>query len=112
MTGKFLLKSIKNDKIFKTSFYYDLDMLTKHNHIYFTLDNGMILIYNDVRRFGFFKIFEKKELYQISFLNKLGLEPFSKFLEVLNKPYLEQKNIINYQMPLFSNQKYQTFCGT
>ena len=44
--------------------------------------------------------------------NNGNIEPFHQFLEVLNKPYLEQKNIINYQMPLSSNKKYQTFCGT
>jgi len=30
----------------------------------------------------------------------------------LKKPYLEQRDIINYQMPIYSNEKYQTFCGT
>ena len=41
-----------------------------------------------------------------------NIEPFNKFLEVLKNPYLEQKDMINYQMPLSSNEKYQTFCGT
>ena len=44
--------------------------------------------------------------------NKGNLEPFNQFLEVLNKPYNEQKNLNNYQTPLNSNEKYQTFCGT
>ena len=44
--------------------------------------------------------------------NNGNIEPFNKFLEVLNKPYLEQRDIINYQMPIYSNEKYQTFCGT
>ena len=44
--------------------------------------------------------------------NNGNMEPFNKFLEVLNKPYLEKKDIINYQIPLSSNEKYQTFCGT
>ena len=44
--------------------------------------------------------------------NNGNIEPFNNFLEVLNKPYLEKKNIINYQMPQSSNEKYQTFCGT
>ena len=35
-----------------------------------------------------------------------NIEPFNKFLEVLNKPYLEQRDIINYQMPIYSNEKY------
>ncbi len=44
--------------------------------------------------------------------NNGNIEPFNNFLEVLNKPYLEKKDIINYQIPLSSNEKYQTFCGT
>ena len=44
--------------------------------------------------------------------NKGNLEPFNKFLEVLNKPYNEQKNLNDYQTPHYSNEKYQTFCGT
>ena len=82
MSGKLLIFR-RHDKImFKTSFYYNLDTLSKHNHIYFTLNNGLTLIYNDVRRFGFFKLFESKQLNEIPFLKKLGLEPFSKKLNI------------------------------
>jgi|TARA_B110000438_G_scaffold229570_1_gene224374 formamidopyrimidine-DNA glycosylase len=77
MSGKFLIIKNKDKKIFKTSFYYSLDILPKHNHIHFILNNGMILIYNDVRRFGFFKLFENTKLKNISHLKKLGPEPFS-----------------------------------
>ena len=44
--------------------------------------------------------------------NNGNIKTFSEFLEILSKPYLEQKNIINYQVPSSSNEKYQTFCGT
>ena len=44
--------------------------------------------------------------------NNGNIEPFNKFLEILNNPYLEQKDTIDYQMPIYSNEKYQTFCGT
>ena len=37
----------------------------------------MVLIYNDVRRFGFFKLFENIKLKEIIYLKKLGPEPFS-----------------------------------
>ena len=49
----------------------------KHNHIYLTLNNAFILVYNDVRRFGFFKIYNNTDLKKITFLKKLGLEPLS-----------------------------------
>jgi len=68
MSGKFLIVRNKDNKIFKTSFYYDLNILAKHNHIYFVLNNGLILIYNDVRRFGFFKIFTYGLLVATGFL--------------------------------------------
>ena len=77
MSGKFLIVRSKDSKMFKTSFYYDLNILAKHNHIYFFLNNGLILIYNDVRRFGFFKLFENIKLKEIIYLKKLGPEPFS-----------------------------------
>ena len=77
MSGKFLLVRSKDNRMFKTSFYYDLNILVKHNHIYFVLSNGLVLIYNDVRRFGFFKLFENIKLKEIIHLKKLGPEPFS-----------------------------------
>ena len=42
MTGKFLIIRSKDSKLYKTSFYYNLNILTKHNHIYFKLNNGLI----------------------------------------------------------------------
>jgi len=41
-----------------------------------------------------------------------NLEPMNKILEILNKPYNEQKDIADYQSPSISDEKYQTFCGT
>ncbi len=40
------------------------------------------------------------------------LKPIYKILEILKNPYKEQKEIIDYQSPSMSNEKYQTFCGT
>ena len=40
------------------------------------------------------------------------LKPLNKFLEILSKPYKEQTEILEYQSPAISNEKYQTFCGT
>ena len=78
MSGKLLLFKEKSNTLLRTSFYYDLNILPQHNHIYFFLNNNLTIIYNDVRRFGFFKIFNNIELNQIPFLKKLGLEPFNK----------------------------------
>jgi len=101
MTGKLLITQNDNKTIFKTSFYYDTNINPKHNHILFKLNNGLALIYNDVRRFGFFKIYQTTQINKIIFLKKLGLEPFSK---VFNIKYFtefiknKKKNIKNLLM--------------
>jgi len=101
MTGKLLIMKSKNNKIFRTSFYYDLNILPEHSHIYITLNNGLILIYNDIRRFGFFKLYKNTNLKEIVFLKKLGIEPFSK---TFNLKYFKKfiknkkKNIKNLLM--------------
>jgi len=101
MSGKLLLMRNRDNTIFKTSFYYDSNVLHNHNHIYFILNNGLVLIYNDVRRFGFFKLYNTTQLNKIIFLKKLGLEPFSK---TFNIKYFEKftqnrkKNIKNLLM--------------
>ena len=101
MSGKLLLMRNSNNEIFKTSFYYDSHIIRKHNHIYFKLNNDLILIYNDVRRFGFLKLYNTTQINKISFLKKLGLEPFNK---TFNIKYFEKfvqnkkKNIKNLLM--------------
>ncbi len=82
MTGKLLLMKSYDNMIFKTSFYHDTNVHSKHNHIRFELNNGLVLIYNDVRRFGFFKLYNTTQLNKIIFLKKLGVEPFSKIFNV------------------------------
>ena len=82
MTGKFLILRVKDNTVFKTSFYYNLNIIAKHNHLYFFLNNGLVLIYNDIRRFGFLKIYENQKLEEITFLKKLGREPFSNNFDI------------------------------
>ena len=43
---------------------------------------------------------------------KNNLEPINKLLKILNKPYVNQNDIQDYQIPSLSSKKYQTFCGT
>ena len=76
MTGKFILVD-KNKKKKRTSFYYDLDEKkdNKHDHLIFLFKNGIELIYNDVRKFGFIKFEFSKKLIKNSHLKILGPEP-------------------------------------
>jgi len=49
----------------------------------------------------------------LAFAEKGNLEEIKKLLLVLNRPYEDQENISEYQLPApSSNKKYQTFCGT
>jgi len=101
MSGKILLMRNYDNKIYKTSFYYDLNLLQKHNHLYFKLSNNLILIYNDVRRFGFFKLYNNTHINKIKFLKKLGIEPISKkFNEKYFRKFVhnKKKNIKNLLM--------------
>ena len=41
-----------------------------------------------------------------------NLKPLINFLNILNQPYTDQKDISKYQLPSNSNESYQTFCGT
>ena len=96
MTGKLLVQKIANNKLFKTSFYYNLNIISKHNHIYFTLNNGFGLVYNDVRRFGFFKLYNHTKLNKIKYIQKLGLEPINRrFNLIYFKQFIQgrKKNI-------------------
>ena len=43
---------------------------------------------------------------------KGDLKYINQFIEVLKKPYLQQKKINDYQFPSNFNKNYQTFCGT
>ena len=91
MSGTIHLINKKNfKKNTNTSFYSSPNLPLKHNHIEFFLEKYQ-LIYNDPRRFGFFKIFEKKSL--SDFFNNVGPEP------------LNNKFNINYISNYFMNKK-------
>ena len=76
MTGKIFI--LKGNKTKKTSFYFDNNFKKKHNHFCFEFDQSCKLIYNDVRKFGFIKIFKSNEIYKCNHLRLLGPDPLSK----------------------------------
>ena len=78
MTGKFFLTDNKDNK-FKTSFYYILNYEKdqKHDRVIFIL-NKKKLIYNDVRKFGFIKIYGSNLITKSKHLKHLGPEPLEK----------------------------------
>ena len=91
MSGTIHLINRKNfNKNTNTSFYNPPNLPLKHNHIEFFLKKYQ-LIYNDPRRFGFFKILKKKDL--VDFFRNVGPEP------------LNSKFNINYISNYFINKK-------
>ena len=63
------------------------EILSKHDHVIFTLNNKEELRYNDTRKFGKMHLVKKDEL-NLSPISKLGLEPWD---ESLTPKYLKEK---------------------
>lgn len=74
MEGKYFIKDPK-------------EIINKHDHVIFTLDDNEELRYNDTRKFGKMYLVKKNELDKTP-LQKLGLEPWD---ENLNIKYLKEK---------------------
>jgi len=105
MTGKFFFVN-QNNKKFKTSFYYDLNLKKdfKHDRVIFIFKNNQKLIYNDMRKFGFIKLLNSKKYNKNLHIKNLGPEPLNKNF---NKTYLKKyvtgrnrkiKNVLMDQM--------------
>jgi len=71
-----LIKKNIISKFTNTSFYNPPSLPKKHNHVEIHFE-GLRVIYNDPRRFGFFKFIENKMELEKRF-SHLGPEPFSK----------------------------------
>ena len=110
MTGKIILIDANHTK-HKTSFYYKLaENNSKHDHLIFKFDKNILLIYNDVRKFGFLKIFKTNKLYLSSHLKKLGPEPLSKgFNASYFREKIRKKNI--FVKDLLMDQKFVSGLG-
>ncbi len=94
MSGTLHIPSNKN--ITNLSFYSNPTLPKKHNHI--VIEFGKIkLIYNDPRRFGYFKILNNKYEFD-NYFGRIGLEPLDKNFNLIylkNKIKNRNKNIKN-----------------
>tara|TARA_Y100000591_G_scaffold300992_1_gene294892 strand:- start:562 stop:1422 length:861 start_codon:yes stop_codon:yes gene_type:complete len=96
MSGTIHLIKKKIDKVTNLSFYQYKQVPKKHNHLKFVFSKFSI-IYNDPRRFGFFKLFRNLNDLNLYF-KKIGPEPFSKNFNVsylFKKIQNKKKNIKN-----------------
>ena len=89
-----LIEKNNLNKFTNTSFYNSSSLPKKHNHVEIHFKD-LKVIYNDPRRFGFFKFIENKEAL-IERFNHLGPEPFLKNfdLKYLIKYFLNKKKDI------------------
>jgi len=109
MSGTIHLIRKKNKKSTNASFYHSSNLPKKHNHIEIKFNNKLKLIYNDPRRFGYFRLLTKNFINE-SPLNNLGPEPFSlSFNFFYIKKFIKNKkiNIKN----LLMNQKFVSGIG-
>ena len=110
MTGKFFIIDKYNKKQ-KTSFYYSIKKNeSKHDHFTLYFNKGLKLIYNDVRKFGFLKLFKTKNIFMSEHLKFLGPEPLtSNFnLKYTIKYILNKKTTIK---DLLMDQKFISGLG-
>ena len=89
-----LIKKNNLNNFTNTSFYNSSSLPKKHNHVEIHFED-LKVIYNDPRRFGFFKFIENKEAL-IERFNHLGPEPFLKNFDLmyLIKYFLNKKKDI------------------
>jgi len=100
MSGTIHLLKNKNLVNTNASFYHSLHLPQKHNHIEIFLSNGLTLVYNDPRRFGYLKVMGNNFLNEKP-LRTLGPDPFSsQFNNKYIKHYIKnkKKNIKNLIM--------------
>lgn len=93
--GKWLIFELNNYYLLshlrmegKYSFHSPKDIINKHEHIIFSLDNNEELRYQDTRKFGKMHLIEKNKIDVLGPLIKLGLEPWD---DRLDKYYLMKK---------------------
>ena len=103
-----LIKKNSSNKFTNASFYNSPNLPKKHNHVEIQFNN-LKVVYNDPRRFGFFKFIDSKEELLNKF-NHLGPEPFYKHFNLkylLNYFLNKKKDIKNFLL----DQKFVSGIG-
>ena len=104
MSGTIHLIKKENKTNTNAGFHLSSDLPKKHNHVEINFNQNIKMIYNDPRRFGYFKLLKKNYLLNKPFVN-LGPDPFSKnfnYKYINNYIYNKKINIKN----LLMNQKF------
>ncbi len=75
------------------------DLPNKYTHVIITFRNGVELLYNDVRQFGYLKLVDKKELDKI--FKKFGQEPLGEEFTLLSFKKIIKRRKKNIKALLF-----------
>ena len=90
MTGQLIFDKKVGDKSDRVagghpSIDWVADLPNKFTHVIFNFNDGSILYFNDLRKFGYIKVYNQKDLKLTKELKDLGPDPFT---DELNEEYL------------------------
>lgn len=74
MTGRFTISSAATSSQVG-AFEHDAGKVAKHDHVVFETDDGIIVTYNDARRFGFMDLADAATLAAHPLIRDIGIEP-------------------------------------
>ncbi|CAH1659088.1 bifunctional DNA-formamidopyrimidine glycosylase/DNA-(apurinic or apyrimidinic site) lyase [Chelatococcus asaccharovorans] len=80
MSGRFLIEAA-DGRAMPGAYHHQAGEDHRHDHVVFHLANGLIVTYNDARRFGFMVLVPRAELLQHPLIAKLGIEPLGNELD-------------------------------
>lgn len=109
MTGQFVFVGEETRKGFHPKLSTPESLPDKHTHIIFSLQNeegkASTLYYNDIRKFGWIKVVQTKEVSNQPFFKALGPEPFADltlliFIKILSSSTMPIKPLLMDQAKL------------
>jgi formamidopyrimidine-DNA glycosylase len=77
MSGRFTIETTRGAGPLPEDMVHAAPANPKHDHVVFNLEDGVIIRYNDPRRFGFMELYPTDAESQVSYLTGLGPEPNS-----------------------------------
>jgi formamidopyrimidine-DNA glycosylase len=80
MSGRFTI-STPDLALKPGDFHHTSSTHAKHDHVIFTMSNGVTITYNDPRRFGFMDLVPRAELESCRHFKAMGLEPLGNALD-------------------------------